>query len=103
MGVDLYTCSGCNEAHTEYDGNPLFNCWCERWVCYNCLDDKSPFRKIYDEGVISDDEKTKMRNENHCPFCKAEDKILILIEQVKKAKIKKALKEDIITLLLKIK
>lgn len=93
MGVDLYTCSVCNKAYTEYDGNSLF-CWCERWVCYNCLDDKSPLREI------SDDEKTKMLNKNHCPFCKAEDKILILIEQVKKAKMKKTLKEDIINALL---
>jgi len=96
MGVDLYTCCSCNEAHTEYDGNPLFNCLCARWICYNCLDAESPFRKMYDED---DDEKTKM----HCQFCKAEDKILMLIEQVKKAKIKKTLKEDIINVLLGIK
>lgn len=95
MGVDLYTCCSCNKAYSEYDGNILYGCLCLRWICYNCLYTESPFRKYGED----DDEKTKM----HCQFCKAEDKILMLIEQVKKSKLKKALKEDIITLLLKIK
>jgi hypothetical protein len=56
MGVDYYTCKGCNQAEDGYNTYPCFSCgeWGvengEFWystheLCYECFDQKAPIDK----------------------------------------------------------
>jgi hypothetical protein len=65
MGIDLQICEMCKEPLCEYDGGCMEACYCQNWICFNCIEHDDKFRNVDNE--IDDNEQ--------CLYCtKCEEK-----------------------------
>lgn len=93
MGIDLYSCDVCKEAHTGYGGSCLYGCeecFGNRWVCYDCKPDDWEYRTEPEY-----DGENYLFTLPRCEYCKKADEDTKEVEEVLEILNKSKMKEKL--------